>query len=319
MGLAGVPRPGRLGLLLGAYALFLLLGAAVFAALEGPPERALRAALRGARDALLAEHRPCLSEQQLAGLLARVLSAGGYGALALANGSGDARWDFASALFFAASALSTTGYGHVVPLSDGGKLFCIFYCLLGIPATLLFATCLLHCLLPLLSYRPVQYLHTRWGFPRAHVALGHSVVLGLATLTLFILIPAICFWALEDNWTFLESIYFCFISLSTIGLGDFVPQGSSHPSVHELYELSLTCYLLIGLLAMVVTLETAYQLREVRAAVHFFAPSCSSPPEEDHLGIVTRDQLALTTNLGLCSPESLTERGAPSCDSPTTP
>ncbi|XP_007431348.2 potassium channel subfamily K member 1, partial [Python bivittatus] len=215
--------------------------------------------------------------------------------------------------------LLITGYGHMVPLSDGGKVFCIFYCFLGIPATLLFVTCLLRVLLPLLSYRPVQYIHARWGFPRAHVALGHSMVLGLATLTLFILVPAICFWALEDNWTFLESIYFCFISLSTIGLGDFVPRGSSQPSLHGLYELSLTCYLLIGLLAMLVTLETAYQLQEIRAAVRFFAPSCNSPPEEDdRLGIVTRDQLALTTNLGLCSPESLTERGATRRDPPTT-
>ncbi|KAL7978291.1 hypothetical protein Chor_014830, partial [Crotalus horridus] len=208
-------RPARFGLLLAAYGLFLLLGAAVFAALEAPAERALLAALRAARASLLAEHRPCLAEQQLAGLLRGVLAARGYGAFALGNGSADPAWEFTSALFFAASALTTT-------------------------VTILFVRCLLRCLLPVLTYRPVRYIHSRWGFLWAHVALGHSMVLGLVTLTLFILIPAICFCILKDNWTFLESIYFCFISLSTIGLGDFVPRVMSPPSLHGFYELSIT-------------------------------------------------------------------------------
>ncbi|XP_015673166.1 potassium channel subfamily K member 1 [Protobothrops mucrosquamatus] len=305
-------RPARFGLLLAAYGLFLLLGAVVFAALEAPAERALLAALRAARASLLAEHRPCLAEHQLAGLLRGVLAARGYGAFALGNGSADPAWEFTSALFFAASALTTTGYGNMVPLSDWGKIISILYCFVGIPVTILFVRCLLRCLLPVLTYRPVRYIHSRWGFPWAHVALGHSMVLGLATLTLFILIPAICFWILKDNWTFLESIYFCFISLSTIGLGDFVPRVMSPPSLHGFYELSITCYLLTGVLAMLVTLETVYQLKEVRALIRFFAPSRSSTPEEeDRVGIVSRDQLALTSDLGRCTPRNLTERGDP--------
>lgn len=137
--------------------------------------------------------------------------------------------------------LLLTGYGHTVPLSDGGKIFCVLYSLLGIPMTLLLLGCLLQHLLPFVTYRPVKYIHTRWGFSLARVALAHAAGLGMATLGLFILIPAICFWALEGDWNFLESVYFCFISLSTIGLGDYVPKGSSQPPLHELYELSITC------------------------------------------------------------------------------
>ncbi|XP_070622673.1 potassium channel subfamily K member 1-like [Erythrolamprus reginae] len=220
-------RPGRFELLLGAYGLYLLLGAAVLAALEAPAERALVTALHAARASLLAEHRRCLSGEQLSGLLRRVLA-------------------------------------------------------------------------------------VRWGFPRGHVALGHSVGLGLATLTLFMVIPAICFWVLKEKWTFLDSIYFCFISLSTIGLGDFVPHVTSPPALKRFYEMTITCYLLTGVLAMLVTLETINQLQEVRALLHFFAPSRRPTLEdEDRVGIVTRDQLALSSNLEPCSPKALTERGAP--------
>ncbi|XP_061462574.1 potassium channel subfamily K member 7 [Rhineura floridana] len=309
--LPALPRGWRYGLLLGAYGLFLLLGAAVFAGLEGPPERALLAALHDARARLLAEHRACLSEERLAGLLERLLDAGSYGVSGLGNVSGDENWEFTSALFFAASVLTTTGYGHTVPLSAWGKVFCILYSCVGIPLTLVLLACLLQHLLPILSHRPIRYIHTRWGFPLAQVALAHATGLGLATLGLFILIPAICFWALEHNWNFLESVYFCFISLSTIGLGDYVPRGSSQPPLHELYELSITCYLLVGLLAMLVTLETAYQLREVRVLVSFFASARHPPPEDDdRLEILARDQLALTTVSGSTFQDGPIETGA---------
>nr|XP_056709411.1 potassium channel subfamily K member 7 [Euleptes europaea] len=308
---ACAPRPWRYGLLAGSYLLFLLLGAAVLAALEGAPEESLRRELRAAAARLLRDHRACLSRAQLEGLLERFVAAGSYGVSGLGNVSGDESWEFTSALFFTASVLTTTGYGHTVPLSDGGKIFCVLYSLLGIPMTMLLLGCLLQHLLPFVSYRPVQYLHMRWGFPLAHVALAHAMLLGLATLGLFILIPAVCFWALEGDWNFLESVYFCFISLSTIGLGDYVPKGSSQPPLHELYEISITCYLLVGLLAMLLTLETAYQLQEVHAVIRFFAPARDSPQEDDDRAeILAGDQFALATVSGTASPDRPMERGA---------
>lgn len=37
----------------------------------------------------------------------------------------------------------------------------------------------------------------------------------------FLVVPALVFHLLED-WTFIESFYYCFITLSTIGFGDLV-------------------------------------------------------------------------------------------------
>jgi hypothetical protein len=39
----------------------------------------------------------------------------------------------------------------------------------------------------------------------------------------FMLIPAVVFWHIEDAWTYLDCLYFSFVTLTTIGFGDYVP------------------------------------------------------------------------------------------------
>ena len=39
----------------------------------------------------------------------------------------------------------------------------------------------------------------------------------------FMVVPAVIFWYIEDSWTYLDSIYFTFVALLTIGFGDYVP------------------------------------------------------------------------------------------------
>ncbi|KXJ10244.1 Potassium channel subfamily K member 6 [Exaiptasia diaphana] len=50
----------------------------------------------------------------------------------------------------------------------------------------------------------------------------HLSLMMLVILFLVMFLPAILFMQLE-NWSYFEAFYFCFISLTTIGLGDFVP------------------------------------------------------------------------------------------------
>ncbi|XP_022706029.1 two pore potassium channel protein sup-9-like [Varroa jacobsoni] len=43
------------------------------------------------------------------------------------------QWKFTGAFYFATTVLSTIGYGHSTPATWGGKTFCMFYALVGIP------------------------------------------------------------------------------------------------------------------------------------------------------------------------------------------
>ncbi|MXQ92078.1 hypothetical protein E5288_WYG009884 [Bos mutus] len=185
------------------------------------------------------------------------------------------------------------GYGHTVPLSDGGKAFCIIYSVIGIPFTLLFLTAVVQRVTIHVTRRPVLYFHVRWGFSKQAVAIVHAVLLGVVTVSCFFFIPAAVFSVLEDDWNFLESFYFCFISLSTIGLGDYVPGEGYNQKFRELYKIGITCYLLLGLIAMLVVLETFCELHELKKFRKMFY--VKKDKEEDQMHIIEHDQLSFSS------------------------
>ncbi|KAK4824406.1 hypothetical protein QYF61_014717, partial [Mycteria americana] len=184
-------------------------------------------------------------------------------------------------------------YGHTVPLSDGGKAFCIIYSVIGIPFTLLFLTAVVQRIIVYVTRRPVLYFHIRWGFSKQVVAIIHAIVLGFITVSCFFLIPAAIFSVLEDDWNFLESFYFCFISLSTIGLGDYVPGEGYNQKFREMYKIGITCYLLLGLIAMLVVLETFCELQELKKFRKLFY--VKKDKEEDQVRIMEHDQLSFSS------------------------
>ncbi|XP_070254227.1 potassium channel subfamily K member 6 [Myotis yumanensis] len=252
---------------LAAYAVYLGLGALLVARLEGPHEARLRAELEMLREQLL-RRSPCLAAPALDAFVERVLAAGRLGRAALANASGpanasDPAWDFASALFFASTLVTTVGYGYTTPLTDAGKAFSIVFALLGVPATMLLLTASAQRLSLLLSHAPLSWLSIRWGWDSRRLARWHLVVLlGIMVTTCF-LVPATIFAHLEEAWSFLDAFYFCFISLSTIGLGDYVPGEAPGQPYRALYKVLVTAYLFLGLIAMVLVLQTVRHVSDL--------------------------------------------------------
>uniref|UniRef100_H3ADL9 Potassium channel subfamily K member n=2 Tax=Latimeria chalumnae TaxID=7897 RepID=H3ADL9_LATCH len=278
--------------LVAAYVTYLVFGAAVFSSVELPYEDLLRQELRSLKRQFLEEH-SCFSEEKLEEFLAKVLEASNYGVSVLNNATGKWNWDFTSSLFFASTVLSTTGYGHTVPLSDGGKAFCVIYSVIGIPFTLLFLTAVVQRIMVHVTRQPVLYIHTRWGYSKQLVGVIHAVTLGFVIASCFFFIPAAVFCALEDDWNFLESFYFCFISLSTIGLGDYVPGEGYSQKFRSLYKIGITFYLLLGLIAMLVVLETFCELPELKKLRKMFYTKKNK--EEDRIQIVEQDQLSFSS------------------------
>ncbi len=74
-------------------------------------------------------------------------------------------------------------------------------------------------------------------------------------IPLYLTLGAILF-SIWENWSFLDSFYFCFITVTTIGFGDFVPGAALTNAAEKEKLISAAAYILFGLvlIAMCVNL-----------------------------------------------------------------
>ena len=86
------------------------------------------------------------------------------------------------------------------------------------------------------------------------VKVGVILSFLVAGLTLFILFPALIFSAV-NGWSYSESVYYCFVTLTTVGFGDFVP-GIPESRFNSIYRICTAAWIFIGLafLALVISL-----------------------------------------------------------------
>ncbi|CAG0891117.1 unnamed protein product, partial [Cyprideis torosa] len=141
---------------------------------------------------------------------------------------------------------SFLGYGHIAPVTTPGRVFCIIFALIGVPITLTAITDLGKLLASFISWvyqklkKRCKVLSKLKESTLAASKNTSAVVLGALTfLTAYISIGGFLFMMWED-WSFFEAFYFCFITMTTIGLGDFVPK-------QHTYMFLCTIYILLGL------------------------------------------------------------------------
>ncbi|XP_037541105.1 potassium channel subfamily K member 3a [Nematolebias whitei] len=120
------------------------------------------------------------------------------------------------------SSLSTsmTRYGHAAPSTDGGKVFCMLYALLGIPLTLVMFQSVgerINTFVRFLLHRLKKCL----GMRHTEVSMANMVSIGFISCMSTLCVGALAFSHFE-KWNFYHAYYYCFITLTTIGFGDYV-------------------------------------------------------------------------------------------------
>ncbi|XP_063908949.1 potassium channel subfamily K member 1-like isoform X2 [Zophobas morio] len=259
----------RLFLFLGGYIIFLVLGATVFSAIESPEELQKVQDLRKLRADFLKNH-PSVTDQALEELISEIVKASNRGVSAARNASGEPNWSFGQSLFFSSTVVTTIGYGHVTPLSRSGKIFCMLYAMVGIPLTLVLLSALVERLL-IPTVWLLQWLNSRLGhlYQPFNIRLLHLFIIVLILIGLFLLTPAAVFATLEPEWDYLDSLYYCFISLTTIGLGDYIPGDSANQPYRPLYKIATTGYLFLGITFMMLTLAVFYDIPQLNLGLLF--------------------------------------------------
>eukprot|EP00795_Rhopilema_esculentum_P014699 gene14699-5796_t len=194
------------------------------------------------------------------------------------------KWNYYESCFFVGSLLTTIGYGHIAPKTTGGRMFTIFFCLFGIPLTAIVVRNLskkitnlvlkiVHLLVKAkrrlkelcskqkrqktqpqcreedgeMSERKSKNMNNQFSLPDKEVRI--ACIIMLLILVVIFLLQSALFRVISEGWTMQESIYFWFVTLTTIGLGDYVPYDGRRPSslAATVVYYTGTFYLLLGL------------------------------------------------------------------------
>ncbi|XP_041814593.1 potassium channel subfamily K member 3a [Chelmon rostratus] len=136
------------------------------------------------------------------------------------------QWKFAGSFYFAITVITTIGYGHAAPSTDGGKVFCMLYALLGIPLTLVMFQSVGERINTFVRYL-LHRLKKCLGMRRTEVSMVNMVIIGFISCMSTLCVGALAFSNFE-GWSFFHAYYYCFITLTTIGFGDYVALQHEH-------------------------------------------------------------------------------------------
>ncbi|KAJ3613340.1 hypothetical protein NHX12_019590 [Muraenolepis orangiensis] len=231
LNLARVPSLLMLGAVYGAY---VLVGGVVFWKLEGNLGREDITAIEARKQQVLKTYK-CLNTDGLDAVIQVIQAASSAGVSIKGNSTSDGFWKFTSSAVFAATVVTTIGYGNISPKTTTGQIFCVFFAIFGIPLNLVVLN------------RVGKYMLTRWARFFVHLV---SYVTGLA---LFFVVPMIMFQG-HEGWSYAQAIYYCFITLSTIGFGDYVADSNPNQEYPEWYSFLMASWIFFGLawLALVI-------------------------------------------------------------------
>ena len=165
--------------------------------------------------------------------------------------------------------LLVPGFGMTTPRTTEGQIALIFYGFLGCAGGILFFNLFLERIITFLAYilRAIhEYEFRRKGMTSSGANRDKSslasdedyssldswkpsvywVMLILFLSAVLIACAASAMYSPVEQWTYFESIYFCFVAFATIGFGDYVvSQNESYDYVH-LYRLGNFIFLVTG-------------------------------------------------------------------------
>ncbi|KAM3720058.1 Two pore potassium channel protein [Dirofilaria immitis] len=214
---------------------YLVIGAAVFDALESDNEMQQRALISKVKTRLIDKYNISNADYRVleATIIRSVPHRAGH------------QWKFSGAFYFATTVITTIGYGHSTPTTIGGKTFCMFYALAGIPLGIVmfqsigerintFAAVLLR-MCKRLAGKPANVTHL-------------DLILVASGCGTFLIASGAYVFQSYEKWTYFDSLYYCFITLTTIGFGDYVAlqKDSALQSSPEYVTFALI-FIMIGL------------------------------------------------------------------------
>nr|XP_006626425.2 PREDICTED: potassium channel subfamily K member 17-like [Lepisosteus oculatus] len=231
-------------LLLGAiYVAYVMAGGAIFWVLEGNTVQQKMDRLQEEKNEVLRKF-ACIDQASLDGLAKVILQATKSGISLKGNHTVDGFWKYTSSAAFAATVVTTIGYGNMSPSTVSGQIFCVFFALFGIPLNVVVLNRIGKYMIAIEEHL-CDFIGSKINYRRTTqwTMRTISVVSGMVT---FFVVPMMLFHQYE-GWSYLEGMYYCFITLSTIGFGDYVAVSNPDRFYPDWYAKILAAWIFFGL------------------------------------------------------------------------
>uniref|UniRef100_A0A3Q4H081 Potassium two pore domain channel subfamily K member 16 n=1 Tax=Neolamprologus brichardi TaxID=32507 RepID=A0A3Q4H081_NEOBR len=223
-----------------AHFIYLLAGATIFRILEREAENYNRNHFLMEKLNFLANY-TCLDGDALEYFVKVILYAKKNGVNPSGNSTNPSNWDFSSSFFFASTVITTIGYGNLSPSTVSGQIFCVFFALFGIPLNIV--------------------VLNRVGKYILAIVRNISDFFEKKSMALFFIMPMIVFKQ-QEGWTYAEAIYYCFISLSTIGFGDFVADSNPDNYYPKWYSVLIASWIFFGMAWLALVINHSIEILE---------------------------------------------------------
>ena len=128
---------------------------------------------------------------------------------------------FAKSLFIIAIFnVFLPGFGYSTPKTVGGKVFCMFYALVGIPLNLIMFQSIGERLNIFVTF-VLKHFKKCFRFKSSEVSQTNLIFVCVNMSSIVVAGGAYAFSRIE-GWSYLDAFYYCIITLTTIGFGDYV-------------------------------------------------------------------------------------------------
>ncbi|XP_033634712.1 potassium channel subfamily K member 16-like [Asterias rubens] len=251
---------------------YIFIGSSFFLKIEGPHQVTVRDEYFDFLRLFVQNNSACgMSVDDLKAILTHVNVAKAEGLLhpeTILNEGVSNVWTMPNSIVFASTIVTTIGYGRLVPRTVGGQVFCIIYAIFGIPMCYFMLSVVGD------TFQSLWH-HSKRLFDKSLICIqakkSRLVIGGLVTCiviwTVTIALPSLVFVATE-HWNFGHALYFSFISMSTIGFGDFtfgIEQSKPLTTQQDwIYKLGILLYFLIGLSVISIVYRGVWRAQRAR-------------------------------------------------------
>ncbi|XP_021946174.1 two pore potassium channel protein sup-9 [Folsomia candida] len=215
---------------------YLLIGAAVFDALESRSEQAIKNSVDEMRVDLQTKYN--ISNEDYEWIEQMVIEYTPHKA--------GPQWKFAGSFYFATVVLAMIGYGHSTPSTVAGRAFCMLYAAIGIPLGIV----MFQSIGERLNKGASIVIRNLKKICRCKKTEATELNLMTATsvLSSIIMTSGAAVFSSYEGWTYFDSFYYCFITLTTIGFGDYVALQNDHALQNKPGYMALSVvFILFGL------------------------------------------------------------------------